>query len=212
MRDEPGGWVDGEWEEFDDDEKVGLELEMRKARREFEWRQRKLDELASEQGFPLEEEEEPEPEDDMMTEPGEFTLEPPIPVLEVPVALTVVLHVPAEPPLDVLLEDEPPVHSVPDYSFAADEMGSSPLTGVDSGGNNGGDPTADDDLAAFDHALVSSPFCPACGATDSPLGGDANVGLRCTSGQGHRNGQPGCGWGIEMPVLAPLREAFAAHG
>ena len=73
MRDEPGGWVDGEWEEFDDDEKVGLELEMRKARREFEWRQRKLDELASEQGFPLEEE---EPEDDMMTEPGEFTLEP----------------------------------------------------------------------------------------------------------------------------------------
>jgi hypothetical protein len=212
VRDEPGGWVDGEWEEFDDDEKVGLELEMRKARREFEWRQRKLDELASEQGFPLEEEEEPEPEDDMMTEPGEFTLEPPIPVLEVPVALTVVLHVPAEPPLDVLLEDEPPVHSVPDYSFAADEMGSSPLTGVDSGGNNGGDPTADDDLAAFDHALVSSPFCPACGATDSPLGGDANVGLRCTSGQGHRNGQPGCGWGIEMPVLAPLREAFAAHG
>ena len=83
--DEPGGWVDGEWEEFDDDEKVGLELEMRKARREFEWRQRKLDEQASEQGFPLEEE---EPEDDMMTEPGEFTLEPPRPVLEVPVALT----------------------------------------------------------------------------------------------------------------------------
>lgn len=72
VRDEPGGWVDGEWEEFDDDEKVGLELEMRKARREFEWRQRKLDELASEQGFLLEEEE-PEPEDDMMTEPGKFT-------------------------------------------------------------------------------------------------------------------------------------------
>lgn len=117
------------------------------------------------------------------------------------------IHSPAEPPLDVLLEDEPPAHSLPDYyASAADETGSSPLTGVDSGGGH-----ADDDLAAFDHALVSSPFCPACGATDSPLGGDAKVGLRCTA-QGQRNGQPGCGWGIEMPVLAPLREAFAAHG
>lgn len=65
-----------------------------------------------------------------------------------------------------------------------------------------------DDLAAFDRALVASPFCPACGATDAPLGGDATVGLKCIG----KDGRQGCGWGIEMGSLAPLREAFAAHG
>ncbi|GAA5984659.1 hypothetical protein JCM10908_003446 [Rhodotorula pacifica] len=197
--DEPGGWVDGEWEEFDEEEKMRLELEMKKAKKEFEWRQRRLDELASEQGFlPEEEEEELTAEDQDMEE---------------------------EPPLDVLLDDDPPPPSpshfagipyVPDVDSApnAESTTSNPLSRhspAQASARASSAPSSspsNDDLAAFDAALISSPFCPACGATNSPLGGHSTVGLRCTGS----DGQSGCGWGIEMSVLAPLRAAFAAHG
>ncbi|GAA5865118.1 hypothetical protein JCM3774_002136 [Rhodotorula dairenensis] len=191
--DEPGGWVDGEWEEFDDDEKFRLELEMRKAKREFEWRQRRLDDLASEQGFPTEEDE--DAEDDNME---------------------------MEPPLDVLFDedDDPPVPS--STGLALPYLASAPSSDhndykvansrrdddVSSGELPRLPRPSSDDLAAFDRALVTSPFCPACGAANSPLGGDSTVGLRCMG----KDGQQGCGWGIEMNVLGPLREAFAAHG
>lgn len=63
IADEPGGWVDGEWEEFDDEEIVRLELEMRRARREYEHRIRRMEELASEDGWLLAAEAEAETRD-----------------------------------------------------------------------------------------------------------------------------------------------------
>lgn len=82
--DGPGGWVDGEWEEFDDEELARLEVEARKARREYEYRIRRMEELASEEGAWIGPDEVDQVTGDEMDgeEPGELQPHPPCPICE----------------------------------------------------------------------------------------------------------------------------------
>ncbi|KAL7342291.1 hypothetical protein BJY59DRAFT_594008 [Rhodotorula toruloides] len=76
LPDEPGGFNrGGDWEEYDEDELMRLEIEMRKDRRRWEWEGKMKEEWAREEGLIVEE----EPEDAGMTEE-----EPPLDVHAAP--------------------------------------------------------------------------------------------------------------------------------
>ncbi|GAA5918525.1 hypothetical protein JCM5296_000190 [Sporobolomyces johnsonii] len=182
--DEPGGWsTRGDWEEFDDDEKELLEIEMIKARREWKWRQRLVEEQADEVRVDPDDE-----DDDGMHEDEQ---EPPLDVLsEVDYALP--SPHPSLPSLASSIHGSPSLDplSLPSPFSEPDTLDSPMYAPFE---------PSQEALQAFEQALLAS-TCPACG-TDGAIRGD-ETGARCA----------GCGWGIQADVLKPLEAAFATHG
>ncbi|BGP27208.1 hypothetical protein Rt10032_c12g4770 [Rhodotorula toruloides] len=186
--DEPGGFNrGGDWEEYDKDELMWLEIEMRKDRRRWEWEGRMKEEWAREEGLIVEE----EPEDAGMTE--------------------------EEPPLDVQYEDGLLTYSaLPSPTTFPPRLPSLASDPGDSASSAAASPTAEDfsmqsashpsypsahDRDAFELALRKVKACPACKA-EGKVRLSAEAGMRCGS----------CGWGIHPEVLRPLEEAFVSHG
>lgn len=133
----------------------------------------------------------------------------------------------SDPPLDVLYDPDPDPDpdldpnpsSAPDSLMTASRPSAIPTTTT----NTATSPDLDVLLSEFDSALLASPFCPACGANPTPLRGDAHTGLWCGGGGGGTTNDAielggagavkgGCGWGIGIEGLRPLREAFVRHG
>ncbi|GAA5929315.1 hypothetical protein JCM1841_000803 [Sporobolomyces salmonicolor] len=181
--DEPGGWSPrGDWEEFDDDEKEELEIEMIKARREWKWRQRLAEEQADEVRV------DPDEEDDGMHEDEQ---EPPLDVLsEIDYALP--SPHPSLPSLASSIHGSPSLDplSLPSPFSEPDTLDSPMYASFE---------PSQEALQAFEQTLLAS-TCPACG-TDGAICGD-ETGAKCS----------GCGWGIQADVLTPLEAAFARHG
>ncbi|ORY88262.1 hypothetical protein BCR35DRAFT_324327 [Leucosporidium creatinivorum] len=181
-----GGMRNGEWEEWTEEEVVGLELEGRKAKRE--WRARYLRGAPSSEGD-LEEEPELEEQEE----------EPPMDILydETDDPLLSLSHTISVPRLPSLASD-------PGSSSSVDDMDAD--MEVDSGDSQDSStptarppPTAES-IAVFEQALLGM-SCPSCRAAEGCIKGDEKLGARCQA----------CGWGIAMEVLRPLEAAFAGH-
>ncbi|GAA5866135.1 hypothetical protein JCM8547_000609 [Rhodosporidiobolus lusitaniae] len=217
--DEPGGWTaQGEWEEFDDEERARLEVEMMKARREWRWECKRREEEAEEEMGVLEEEENEE-------ESGE---EPPLDILYEDLDPSLSLPSPSlfPPRLPSLPSaagseslSEPPEDS--DMDGGGGEYGESQESQDSSAGGSReewGEEEKQERLREFDEALVGAQ-CPACGK--GRVGPNGQGGAACRVGepaggmgksrQEAAEGGQGCGWRIDSSVTGPLREAFAAH-
>lgn len=210
MPDEPGGFNrGGDWEEYDEDELMRLEIEMRKDRRRWEWEGKMKEEWAREEGLIVEE----EPEDAGMTDEGTLRASS----TSHAARLTNVEFGTAEPPLDVQYEDGPLAYSaLPSPTVFPPRLPSLASDPGDSASSAALSPTSEDfpmesaplpslssadDRDAFEGALRATIACPACKA-EGGVSLSAEAGMRCGA----------CGWGINPEVLRPLAEAFIAHG
>lgn len=193
----PGGMRNGEWEEWTEDENVGLELEVLKARREWMQRWRVEEERRREEfdglGDLEEEGEEEEEEGASLMSLSRCDTE----------CLTSVADLEGpEPPPDLLYDEN-------DLLASALALPRLPSLASDPGNSSQAEDTdmeLDDDaevdpasIHAFEVALAET-ACPSCRAVKGCIEAK-DGGARCGS----------CGWGIALEVLKPLGEAFGSH-